>query len=147
MSRTEELNQRIRQRNVGDTPQFYFSPRPVPTKYTTMPIIDEQIQYKVPIQTVPTFDTTLNFLPGTSAPWTGWVDQVDTETDLMRTTHYKPLSKSDMYYVHVPSKEEQQPYPLLFASVKTSDSGIKPHAKETRPFNNVTSLKISNKRS
>lgn len=145
MSRTEELNQRIRQRNVGDTPQFYFSPRPVPTKYTAMPIMDEQKQSKVSIKKEPTFDTTVNFLPATSAPWTGFVDQVDTETNLMRTSHYTPLSKSDMYYVHVPSKEEQQPHPLLFASVKTSDSGIKPHPKETSTFYNVTSLKLGNK--
>ena len=142
MSRTEELNQRIRQRNVGDTPQFYFSPRPVPTKYTAMPIVDEQKQPNVPIKKVSTFDTTTHFLPATSAPWTGFVDQVDTETNLMRTSHYVPLAKSDMYYVHVPSKEEQQPHPLLFASTKTSDSGIKPHVKETRTFYNVTSLKI-----
>ena len=146
MSRTEELNQRISQRNVGDTPQFYFSPRPVPTKYTAMPIVDEQKQSKVPIQKVPTFDTTVNFLPATRAPWTGWVDQVDTETNLMRTRNYTPLSKSDMYSVNVPSKEEHQPHPLLFASVQTSDSGIKSHVKETSPFNNVTSLKSSNKR-
>ena len=142
MSRTEELNQRIRQRNVGDTPQFYFSPRPVPTKYTAMPIVDEQKQSNVSIKKVSTFDTTTKFLPATSAPWTGFVDQVDTETNLMRTRNYKPLSKSDMYYVNVPSKEEQQPHPLLFASIKTSDSGIKPHVKETRTFYNATSLKI-----
>jgi hypothetical protein len=145
MSRTEELNQRIRQRNVGDTPQFYFSPRPVPTKYTAMPIVDEQKSFNVPIKKESTFDTTLNFLPATSAPWTGFVDQVDTETNLMRTSNFTPLAKSDMYYVHVPNKEEQQPYPLLFASIKTSDSGIKPHVKETRTFNNVTSLKTFNK--
>lgn len=143
MSRTEELNDRIRQRNVGDTPQFYFSPRPVPTKYTAMPMVDEQKQSKVPIKPVTTFDTTKNFLPSTTAPWTGWVDQVDTETNLMRSRH-TPI-KSDLYQIYIPSKDEQQPHPLLFNSVTTSSSGIKPHPKETRTFYNNTQLKISHK--
>ena len=42
MERVEELNKRIYARNQGDTPAFYFSPRPIPTKYTFLPIIDEQ---------------------------------------------------------------------------------------------------------
>jgi hypothetical protein len=143
MNRTEELNQRIRQRNVGDVPQFYFSPRPVPTKYTAMPIVDEQKQPNVSIKTIPTFDTTKNFLPATSAPWTGWVDQVDTETKLMRSTY--PPMHTDLFQVQIPAKENKQTHPLLFVSAKTSDSGIKPHVKETRTFYNSTQLKISYK--
>jgi len=143
MNRTEELNDRIRQRNVGDLPQFYFSPRPVPTKYTAMPIVDEQKQSKVDIKTTPTFDTTKNFLPATSAPWTGWVDQVDTETNLMRST-YKPIP-TDLFQVQIPTKEDKQTHPLLFVSVKTTDTGIKPHTKETRAFYNSTQLKTAYK--
>jgi hypothetical protein len=142
MSRTEELNQRLRERNVGDTPQFYFSPRPVPTKYTAMPIMDEQKQSKVSITTKPTFDTTKHFLPSTTAPWTGWVDQVDIETKLIRS---KPIPiTSDLYQVHIPTKDGQQPHPLLFTSIQTSNSGIKPHPKETMTFYNSTHIKITN---
>jgi hypothetical protein len=141
MSRVEELNQRIWARNIGDTPQFYFSPRPVPTKYTTMPIVDERIPAKVDIKPAPVFDTTLNFLPGTSAPWSGKIDQIDTETDLIRPKDYIPSSKSDLYKYSIPSQQELQPFPLLFASVRTSNNGIKTKFSERQLFNNDTRIK------
>jgi hypothetical protein len=142
MNRVEELNQRLQSRNIGDVPQFYFSPRPVNTKYTIMPIVDERIPDKVPIQCKPIFDTTTQFLPGTSAPWSGKIDQIDTETKLLRSTEYFPSSKGDLYKQSVPSKEYIQPFPLLFSSVKTSNNGIKQSFTEKQLFNNSTSVKL-----
>jgi len=141
MNRVEELNQRLQARNIGDVPQFYFSPRPVNTKYTTMPIVDERIPDKVPIQCKPIFDTTVNFLPGTSAPWSGKIDQIDTETKLSRSTEYFPSSKGDLYTQSIPSKEYVQPFPLLFSSVKTTNNGIKQTFPEKNLFYNSTSNK------
>ena len=141
MSRVEELNYRIWQRNTGDTPQFYFSPRPVPTKYTTMPIVDERIPSKVNIKMTPVFDTSVNFLPGTSLPWSGKIDAIDTETHLQRSKDYIPDSTSDLYKYSVPSKESVQPFPLLFSSVRTSNSGIKSTIQEKQLFYNDTRLK------
>lgn len=139
MSRTEELNERIRQRNVGDAPQFYFSPRPVPTKYTALPIIDELKPSRTTIQNKSTFDTSKHFLPGSSSPWSGWADNVNVETSLMRPKDYFPPTRSDLYSVTVPSKTETQPHPLLFATVKTNDLGVKPTATRDKTFFNNTS--------
>ena len=141
MSRVEELNHRIRQRNIADTPQFYFSPRPVPTKYTTMPIIDERIPSKEPIYTKSVFNPHVNFLPATTAPWSGKIDSIDTETRLQRSTDYIPDSKSDLYKYVIPSTNSTQPFPLLFASVRTSNTGIKRTVPEKQLFNNDTRIK------
>ena len=79
MNRVEELNERIVERNKGETPQFYFSPRPVPTKYTTMPILDEKLPATIPLKNELVFDVTKQFLPGSSAPWSGRIDQIDAD--------------------------------------------------------------------
>ena len=83
MDRVEELNDRLRNRNIADTPTFYFSPRPVPTKYTTMPILDEKLPATVPLRNEHVFDVTNQFLPGTSAPWSGRIEKIDNETQLI----------------------------------------------------------------
>lgn len=136
MNRVEEINERLQLRNQGDTPQFYFSPRPVNTKYTTMPIVDERIPAKVPIKCASIFDTSIHFLPGTSAPWSGKIDQIDTETILSRSKDFFPSSKSDLYKGSIPSNEYAQPFPLLFASVKTTQTGIKQTFPEKQLFYN-----------
>lgn len=140
MSRVEELNDRIYQRLQADTPSFSFSPRPVPTKYTTLPILDQRTSGKE-INQVPIFDVTRNFLPGNSAPWSGKAENIDVETDLYLGKTYFPSTKSDLYKVNVPSNYVEQPFPLLQASVKTSDNGIKANIPEQQLFNNVTRIK------
>jgi len=140
MSRVEELNQRIYQRVQGDTPAFSFSPRPVPTKYTTMPVLDHRTSGRE-INQVPIFDVTQHFLPGDSAPWSGKAENIDVETDLYLGKTYFPSTQSDLYKVSVPSNTVIQPFPLLQASVKTSDNGIKANIPEQQLFYNVTRIK------
>jgi len=140
MSRVEELNQRIYQRVQGDTPAFSFSPRPVPTKYTTMPVLDQRTSGK-DITQVAIFDVTRNFLPGDSAPWSGKAENIDVETELYLGKDYFPSTKSDLYKVCVPSTYVPQPFPLLQVSVKTSDNGIKVNIPEQQLFYNVTRIK------
>jgi hypothetical protein len=138
MSRVEELNQRLRERNVGDTPAFYFSPRPVPTKYCSMPIVDSRVESSVPIQSSTPFNTSTQFLPGTSAPWSGKADQIDTETNLYRPKDYIPSSKSSLYKSSVPSQSGVQPHPLLFASVRASPTTF---TRSEQFFYNNTGIK------
>jgi len=140
MTRVEELNQRIYQRLQAETPSFSFSPRPVATKYTTMPVLDQRTSGKE-INQVPIFDVTRNFLPGDSAPWSGKAENIDVETDLYLGRTYFPSTKSDLYTVSVPSKNVEQPFPLLQASVRTSDNGIKVNIPEQQLFYNVTRIK------
>lgn len=139
MSRVEELNQRLRERNVADTPSFYFSPRPVPTKYCTMPIVDSRVESTVPIQSSRPFNTFTQFLPATSAPWSGKADTIDTESDLYRPKDYIPASKSSLYQSSIPSQNGVQPHPLLFASVRASPTSFA--RSETQFFYNNTGIK------
>jgi hypothetical protein len=140
MSRVEELNERIYQRFQGDKPSFSFSPRPVPTKYTTLPILDQRTSGKE-IKQVPIFDVNRHFLPGDSAPWSGKADNIDIETDLYLGKDYFPSTQSDLYKVNVPSQFVPQPFPLLQASVVSSDNGIKATIPEQQLFYNVTRIK------
>lgn len=140
MSRVEELNERLYARNQGDTPAFYFSPRPVPTKYTMMPIVDERTQANITCK--PIFDTTKQFLPGSNAPWSGKANTIDIETQLYRPQHYYPSSQSDLYKTKAPPKTSTiQPYPHLFATVRTMDNGIKSTIPEKQFFYNDTRIK------
>ena len=135
MSRVEELNQRLRERNVADVPPFYFSPRPVPTKYCTFPIVDTRMESSVPIRTCVPYT---QFLPATSAPWSGKASSIDTESKLHYTKDYIPSSKSSMYQSNVPSQQGTQPHPLLFATVRVNPTPFNPDHKM---FNNDTRIK------
>jgi hypothetical protein len=141
MSRVEELNERIYSRNYGDTPAFYFSPRPVPTKYTTLPIVDERLTGQ-DITCKPIFDTTKQFLPGSNAPWSGKANTIDVETQLYRPKDYFPSSQSDLYKTRAPtSTNDIQPYPQLFNTVRSRDNGIKASIPEKHFFYNDTRIK------
>jgi hypothetical protein len=143
MERVEQLNQRITERNATSTiPSFYFSPRPVPTKYTTMPIVDNIPLSKVNIEYQKPYNTTENYLPASSAPWSGFSANVDVETKLRYEKEYIPSSKSSMYVKpNIPSTHTTQPFPELFAQLVLSD---KPSTfKDKHLFYNSTSEKIN----
>ena len=135
MSRVEELNQRLRDRNVADVPPFYFSPRPVPTKYCTFPIVDARVESAVPIRMCAPHT---HFLPATSAPWSGKASSIDTESKLHYTKDYTPSSNSSMYQSTIPSQQVSQPHPLLFASVRANPTTFTP---DRQSFNNTTRIK------
>ena len=139
MERVEELNNRIYARNQGDTPAFYFSPRPVPTKYT-FPILDER-KPAPPIKCKPIFDTNTHFLPSTYSPWSGKASTIDIETDLYRPKMFVPSSNSQLYKLSIPKTPGVQPHVHLFESVQTKQTGIKVNIPEKRLFNNDTRIK------
>jgi hypothetical protein len=142
MSRVEELNERIYSRNQGDVPAFYFSPRPVPTKYTTLPILDQRMKEQTDISCKPIFDTSTQFLPGSNGPWSGKASTIDIETQLYRPKNYFPSSQSDLYKTNPPqSTNVFQPHPHLFTSVRTKDNGIKATIPEKQFFYNDTRIK------
>jgi len=102
--RTEELSKRMFSRNVPDVNMetAYFD-RPAQTKKITMPIID--CKKKDDGAFFSTYNTT-NFNPGTSAPFSGYATNVDTESDLFSRNDkledcdqytYVPDSSSDLY--------------------------------------------------
>jgi hypothetical protein len=142
MDRIEQLNSRLYSRNMASSiPPVYFSPRPVSTKYATLPILDQFNKSNVPIVYKSPHDVTTIFLPGTSAPWSGFVDQIDVESSFRDKT-YIPSSTSDLYSTSIPSKKVEQPYPHLFSHVVSSHKT--PTFKEKAIFNNLTGAKYIN---
>jgi hypothetical protein len=143
MERVEQLNQRITQRNTTSTsPSFYFSPRPVPTKYTTMPIVDERCSSNVTIDYKKPYNTTEDYLPANSAPWSGFADNIDVETKLRYEKEYIPSSKSSMYIKPIiPSTHTTQPFPELFTHAVSMNKTQTFNDKNI--FNNSTSQKIN----
>jgi len=139
MERVEELNKRIYARNNGDTPAFYFSPRPIPTKYT-LSILDER-KPAPPIKCKSIFDTKTQFLPSTYSPWSGKASTIDIETDLYRPKMFVPSSNSELYKISIPKTPGAQPHVHLFESVQTTQTGIKVNIPEKHIFNNDTRIK------
>ena len=143
MERIEQLNQRITQRNAtSTTPAFYFSPRPVPTKYTTLPILDQIQTSTLKTEYTKPYDVEKDYLPGNSAPWSGFVENIDIETRLRCEQEYIPSSTSTLYVKPtIPSLNTVQPYPGLFASAVSTS--VTPTFKQNRIFYNSTSQKIN----
>jgi hypothetical protein len=143
MERVEQLNQRIVERNATSTvPSFYFSPRPVATKYTTLPILDQFNKSNVDIGYKKPYNTQKDYLPSTSAPWSGFMENIDIETRLRYEKEYIPSSKSSLYVKpNIPSENVIQPYAGLFANA--TSSSVTPIMKEKHIFYNSTSQKIN----
>jgi len=138
MERVEELNKRIASRfQASSVPEVAFSPRPTSTKYMLFPMVDA-----VPPSTVPIVShATPTFLPGSSAPFSGY--EIDVESDLRNISYaiqadyravYVPNSQSDLYVTTVPREPTKQTHPLLFTHAVSSQAA--PQFKENI-FNNV----------
>ena len=112
-NRVQELNIRMAMRNIPSLPlQSVFDPRPQNTKYTMFPVHEKvSVSFPpeklTPIQCMPQYDQTRYFNPGTSAPFSGYANNIDKETSLKNLfesnqryaiqNKYIPSSKSDMY--------------------------------------------------
>ena len=136
-NRVDELNNRIRSRlNPSSVAPMSFSPRPVSTKYSLFPMIDQVAMAETNIlsKLVP------DFLPGDSAPFSGFNVQQESNLKIQATlqrdsaSHYFPSSTSDLFQVSVPKTTDVQTHPLLFSEVK----GYAPKSDPTPfVFNNV----------
>jgi len=124
--RTKQLSDRMYTRNLpSSTLQAQYNPRPVSTKYATLPVVNPRKQAKVPIEVQPTYQTTQTFNPGNYAPWSGFASKIDDESKLRsqffalqkcEQSEYVPSSTSDLYEVAVTSAPVHQPHPDLFAA-------------------------------
>lgn len=133
--RTDELNLRILERNEPQYPLApNFTPRPVLTKYSLFPIMDARMPSNIDIEANYNYSLETNFTPsvGKNAPVSGFINNVNVESDLLNIHHalqrgagqnvYVPPSNSDMYRVTVPSKPCEQPFQGLFESCSFSKS-------------------------
>ena len=67
----DETNSRIYDRNIpSQVLQPYFTPRPVSTKYSILPIVDPRKESSVKLMQYPTFNSNTIFTPGnTTSPF------------------------------------------------------------------------------
>jgi hypothetical protein len=126
INRLEDINERISERNLPSSfLQQQFSMRPVPTKYSMMPILDTRVKATVPIIHNEPYNIGSTFNPGTSAPFTGFSSHVNDESRLRNQffalqkceqSVYVPSSNSDMFMVRVSGGERSEPqlFPRLF---------------------------------
>jgi hypothetical protein len=157
--RVEELNQRLLDRNFPDIDfRPNFSPRPVMTKYTLLPVIDTREATRVQLQPYLDYYPEVMFNPGNSrAPVSGFLNRVNLESDLRNQTRplvsadanlhqYIPsFENSDLYKVVVSTKSDVvQPYPRLFSKINVENSATNLEGKPvgTDVFNNHTRVQV-----
>lgn len=125
--RVEELNSRIFERNIPSSSlQMTFSPRPEKTRQVLFPTLNcHHSAIEQPIFIQPTFNPETTFNPGTSAPYSGFASQIDTESQLKdifmpsqkwcAQTEYVPNSNSDLYKSRIKkTKNIPSKHSLLF---------------------------------
>ena len=128
-SKAAQMNSGIYDRNLPSAPlQMSYDPRPTPTRYVKMPIVDCRIPPTVPCKTEILYNPYKTFTPGMPAPFSGFAGNIDQESriqnrffPLQKSAQAKfiPSSNSDMYKVKVvTSKPVKMNYPLLFKQEK-----------------------------
>lgn len=149
---SNEINNRIYDRNISSQPlQPYLDVRPVMTKYSIMPIVDQRREVGVPLNQLPNYNVNKVFNPGnTQSPWSGF--NVNQESVLRNQIYalqhcslatYVPSSKSDLYQLSMPSsKKVEQPHELLFSKEKFSDFNPNPDKLGYALFNNATRVQL-----
>lgn len=120
--RTQQLNERIYERNQPTQPlQMVFDPRPARTRQVLFPMVDGYMPSSVPIQQRSIYEQEQVFNPGTSAPFDGYQNSVDRESQLQNRffphqkasqSKYIPSSNSDLYHVSVGQEKSIQAFDL-----------------------------------
>ena len=151
----DENNERIYDRNIPSSmlkPQY--SIRPVSTKYTMMPILDQRPKVNVPLHNYQNYSVDDVFNPGNAqAPWAGFVNNVNTESTLRNQffalqkceqSEYVPSSKSDLYETKIDYKPVKQSHPLLFEKQDFEQFNPNVHNLGSEFFNNSTRSQLKN---
>jgi len=154
----DKINSDIYNRNFPSNElQMYFSPRPVLTRYSFMPILDHKSEASVAINKCNIYNNNQTFFPGTKqAPYNGYSENIDKESSLRSQffalqnssqAKYIPSSNSDLYENNIDFKNTNKDLDnnLLF---KTSQfNNFNPNLSETignNFFNNFTKLQLKN---
>lgn len=128
--RHQTISARMYQRNLPSQPlQPYLEARPVLTKYTILPVIDQRRPNNTPLMQQPTYSMRQTFNPGNdTAPWSGYASNVNDESELRNQIFglqkcsqsvYIPSSNSSLYKVGWKKDSSvSQPFPELFNKQK-----------------------------
>ena len=123
-SRVEDLNSRIAQRNFPSSKlQPLFDPRPVQTRYVTMPTIDNIKPANNFIENLPTYNIYKTFNPGSRAPFSGYAHAIDQDSRLKNIffplqkcpqSDFIPDTESDLYHYNMMIHPIRMTHNLLF---------------------------------
>jgi len=131
--RTDQINDRIKDRQYPDTPlRPNYDPRPISTKYSHFPIIDRRVNISEPLH---------NYSLGTSSfsPYAKYgttLPNVEVEMNLrnqfVSLQHganqgvYVPSSKSDLFQIPTYSSSiiGEQPFPTLYSIPQYSNNRV-----------------------
>ena len=101
-----KLSQRLLERCFPSAPlQPYFSPRPVPTKYNHLQVVDRRPTPSVSVDKTPNYSPESVFTPG-PGPWIGYANNINVESVLKNQffaiqgcpqAYFIPGSMSDLY--------------------------------------------------
>jgi hypothetical protein len=155
LNKNEEFSERMFNRNIPSSNiDVQFSMRPISTKYTLMPVIDQYKQSNVPIIISTTYNVGKVFNPGNDmGPWNGYSNNVDIETLLRNQTFalqncdqsvYVPSSTSDLYNSDNIETNQMQPYPKLFEPAMFDNFNPNSHNLGNNVFNNSTRQQLKN---
>ena len=135
--------------------QPYLDARPVLTKYSILPIIDQRKQIETPLIQQPTFTPESVFNPGNDfGPWSGYASNVNRESELRNQIFalqdcsqsvYVPSSNSSLYNVKWNNTNKpQQPFPNLFEKQTFSPYNPNPNPDKIGfgLFNNATRQQV-----
>jgi len=154
-NRTTALSNRMYERNVpSEQLSMTYGPRPVPTRYVLMPMLDCRKPSKVPCLKEPIYSTTKEFSPGNTLPFDGYQNKIDVESKLKNIifpmqkcgqSKYIPSSKSDLFNAQYLTRVNQPIHmtnQLLFHDPQFS--AFNPNTCNTggKFFNNYTRYQI-----
>jgi len=154
-NRTTALSNRMYERNVpSEQLSMTYGPRPVPTRYVLMPMLDCRKPSKVSCLKEPIYSTTKEFSPGNTLPFDGYQNKIDVESKLKNIifpmqkcgqSKYIPSSKSDLFNAQYLTRVNQPIHmtnQLLFHDPQFS--AFNPNTCNTggKFFNNYTRYQI-----
>lgn len=150
-----QINSGIYDRNLPSSDlQMSYSPRPTPTRYVKMPILDCRMPTTVPCKRVGIYNSERTFNPGTSAPFSGFAGGIDQESRLQNRffplqksaqAKFIPDSNSDLYKVTVPGAPSvPMTHKLLFKEEKFGLADMNTCGLGGQLFNNFTRQQVQN---
>ena len=150
-----QINNGIYDRNLPSSGlQMSYSPRPTPTRYVKMPILDCRMPTSVPCKRVGIYNSAKTFNPGTSAPFTGFAGGIDQESRLQNRffplqksaqAKFIPDSNSDLYKVMIPGGQPvAMTHQLLFKKENLGLANMNKCGLGGKLFNNFTRQQVQN---
>ena len=148
----QTMDSRSYARNIPSAPlQPYLDARPVMTKYSILPIVDQRKYIDTPLIQQATYNPEKIYNPGNnSAPWSGYASNINRESELRNQIFalqscsqaaYIPSSKSNLYHVNWKNNAQiSQPFQGLFQD--ETFSPVNPNSNPEKVgfalFNNAT---------